>query len=296
MKRYLVDPDMSDDELSSMASEHMGYPVRIASYTGTFVLRKVHVEWTVTGESVLEEDVRVCTWHVIKAPGGVPSADWLTSDYEYVRDEFLAWWNLIKKHYGTNMSLTNIKFYDVGPAIERSGPPEREYIQNVPGTSTGFLLPPQVALSVTERAGAKKNWGRFYLPAMATVDASGGAHLQASGRPYEPMLNDVATSTDLLYEHLGTNGVPIVIYHPHLAANRPIKDKPVSDLPERPAEAVVVDTLQIDDVWDVIRRRRYEQVMVRVLRGVMSPDPPAAAAKPAASLEDVEDPSSAQTP
>ncbi|HVJ22527.1 MAG TPA: hypothetical protein VM756_01175, partial [Burkholderiales bacterium] len=62
-----------------------------------------------------------------------------------------------------------------------------------------------------------------------------------------------------------TAGVPIVVYSP-AKPERP--KKPSGTLPATVARALTVDTIQVDDIPDVIRSRRFNKTLLRVQRGV----------------------------
>lgn len=271
IQEWLSDPERSDAELSEALSEINGYSVVVATFTGDFEVRRIQVEWSVIGATVLDEDIRVCTFHAIKVAGGVPSADWVQADFDGCVTRFQTWWDAIKDWYNNGIQLSGIKFYKDGPNIAPPQPPVFDAtFTPVAGTSSGVHLPPQVALSVTERVGQKKNWGRFYLPNFAvTGGPSGLPTCTLQGRPATALITEVIDATDVMYEGAVAAGVPFVVYHPLLEANRPTGNPPApSTLPERPANAAMVDTLQVDDVYDVIRRRRWENPQLRELRGI----------------------------
>jgi len=266
IKRRLADPKEKDEALSQELSRINGYPVTVATYTGPFETRRVQLEWSLSGPNVLNEDVRVCTFHLVKLVGGLPSPDWQAADFGAIEVAFTTWWNSLKVWYSSGLSWSNISFYKEGPDLVPPQPPVYANPQSIPGTAIQSL-PPQVALSVTEIAGQKKNWGRFYLPAPATAGAgASGPTMTDAGRPTTALLTAVADATDTLYETCANGGRPFVIYRAKLAADRPHSGS--TPLPERPANAQTVESLQVDDVWDVIRSRRYETPMLRVQRAI----------------------------
>lgn len=240
----------------------------MAVYTGSFEVQRFQLEWSPIGTSLANEDVRVCTFHAIKLVGGSPTPSWDPADFVAMDNAFTSWWTAIHGYCVGTISWTGIKAYRAGPNVLPPQVPTYEATKSVPGSSTFGALPPQVALSVTEKAGAKKNWGRFYIPGLA-LEGTGGPTSTADGRPSTPLLTAMINATDTLYEAARIALVPFVIYHPKLDANRPTGNPPQpSNLPERPAEAVTVDQLQIDDVFDIIRRRRWETVTLREQRAV----------------------------
>jgi hypothetical protein len=269
LKRRLTDPSESDADLAEALSKQNGYPVLVTTISGDFETRRLQMEFSVTGASLLDEDIRVITFHAIKLSGGAPINTWDSADFQAMTVAIDTWWNAVKVWYHQNFVWTRLAFYRAGPNVV---PPQThvfESLQNSGGLSLGQTLPPQVAVSVTERAGQKKNWGRFYMPAPAVTSSTGVQAMTDSGRPNTAMLTAFADATDALYESQLTANRPFVVYRPLLEAGRPTKDRPQgSELPERPANAQTVDTIQVDDVFDVIRSRRWDNPTLRLQRGV----------------------------
>lgn len=270
-KRLLSDPNTTDEELEQILGLENGYPVAVTTITGNFEVRRVQLEFSVTGAALIDEDVRVITFHHIKLSGGQPVLTWDAADFSALDTAYTTFWNNIKGWYHSQMIWSRIAFYKAGPNIVPPQPPVYTADKSVPGTATAVTLPPQVAVSVTEIAGQKRNWGRFYLPAPTTVGPGAANALTNAGRPPGPVLSSWADQVDALYETALAANLPHVVYRPLLAANRPTGSPPTSsNLPERPANAQTVDQIQIDDVYDVIRRRRWERPTVRVQRAIGS--------------------------
>jgi hypothetical protein len=241
----------------------------MATYTGNFEVQRFQLEWEPVGGTLVDEDVRVCTFHSIKLVGGAPSASWDPADFISLDNAFTTWWTAMKVWCPPSIKWSAIKAYRAGPNVLPPQIPTYESTKSVPGTSASVTsMPPQVALSVTEKAGGKKNWGRFYFPALSTGGAGGGVST-VDGRPATVVTTALADATDALYEAARIALVPFVIYHKKLEANRPTGSPPApSSLPERPAEAVTVESIQVDDVFDIIRRRRWESVTLRTQRTI----------------------------
>lgn len=241
----------------------------MATFTGSFEVQRFQLEWGAVGASLIEEDVRVCTFHAIKLVAGSPTPSWDPADFIALDNAFQAFWTTMKLWCPATIALSAIKAYRAGPNVLPPQTPTYNVSLNVPGASSHEALPPQVALSCTEKAGAKKNWGRFYFPALATSSTGAAASGTIDGRPSVALTGALANAADTLYEAARIANTPFVIYHPKLEANRPTGKPPApSSLPERPAEAVTVEQLQVDDVWDIIRRRRWETVTLRTQRAV----------------------------
>jgi hypothetical protein len=131
--------------------------------------------------------------------------------------------------------------------------------KDVAGTGSGSMLPPQVAISVTEKAGSKLHWGRFYLP-NPIVGASG-----TYGRLETTYATAIANATDTMYEALKTAALHPVVYRRPLPVRTKVNGV---ELPARPGTAWSVTDIQIDDVFDVIRSRRWKYPALRTQRAI----------------------------
>lgn len=261
-KERLQSSEESDEELSVALSDAVGYPSSVATFSGEFELRRVQMIWTANDQAVGQDDVRVATLDLVKLAAGVPTSNWLAGDFTTVQTALNAFWTSLKAQYPPNVSASRIKIYKLGPNISPPQVPVYDAAWTGAGTNAiTNMLPPQVALSVTEKAGSKLHWGRFYLPA----PAAGTNQINPFGRPPSAFLGLVADYVDTLYETLRTNNLPVVVYRQPLPER---KKKNGTTLPARNASAWTVDDIQIDDVYDVIRRRRWKVPTLRVQRQI----------------------------
>jgi hypothetical protein len=258
--------DLPDEEVEALVSGPEAYPVTVASYTGAFELRKMVLQFTQADAAIATDDVRQCSIHLAKLSGGLPTADWLQADFDTCVAAVGTWWGGLASNWSAAVKLDRIKFYKAGPAIVPPQPPVYELDQDVVGTGGTFAMPPQVAISVTEKAGTKPHWGRFYLPAPEVDNGT------AYGRITTTLLTQIADRTDTMYSALRSASLPPVVYRAPLparftrAAERAGATEP--DLPAREASAWTVDQIQVDDVWDVVRRRRWKYPTLRVQRDI----------------------------
>jgi hypothetical protein len=257
----LNDPSESDEDLSAAVSEQSGSLSNVTTFSEPFSLRKAQVRWGRNSGAAAGTDDAVTTHHFIKLASGSPVASWDAADFLAVEGAFTTFWNALKANYASAYSLKQIRWYTVDPDVALSGPPVRIVDPALPGTNGGFALPPQVALSITERTTDAKAWGRFYMPGLA----SGGTALQANGRAVTAMITAHADAADAFYETCVTANVPGVVY----SSAKPARETAGgTELPAQPARALTVTTVQVDDLFDVIRSRRYNEPLLRVQRAV----------------------------
>jgi hypothetical protein len=144
----------------------------------------------------------------------------------------------------------------------------KTYAPALAGEDLGASLPPQVALTVTEKAGLQKNWGRFYLPPL------GAAYVNEFGRPTDAAITAIADATETMYDGWRTDGTPAVVYLEALPERSPTAEDPryrtKGTFAARGASATEVERITVDNVFDVIRSRRWERSTNRQERTVSS--------------------------
>jgi hypothetical protein len=97
---------------------------------------------------------------------------------------------------------------------------------------------------VTEETAVRKRWGRFYIPGFVVTDVS------TSGRFAGSVITQIADAAQTMYNEMNGAGRGFVSY--------------------RRADATfqLVSGIRVDDVPDVIRRRRFSTTLNRQLRPV----------------------------
>jgi len=256
----------SDEALSVALSDSLGYSAAVTTFSGSFEVRRAQVSFLMTSASGIDEDVRVCTFHQIKLASGSPIDTWVAGDFSGTVTAITTFWDAIKAYFPDKLVLDSIKFYREGPGIEPPQPPVYVQAALASAGGSGFpSLPPQCAISVTEKAGTKLHWGRFYLPAIAHTLSPSTQTMTNWGRPTSAMLNVFANAADTLYEGRKAANLPFVVYRRPLPARTKKNNAPLA---ARSASAWTVDDLQIDDVFDVIRTRRFDAPTLRVQRAI----------------------------
>lgn len=148
-------------------------------------------------------------------------------------------WTTMQVLTGNKLHLLEARFYAVqATAGAPMGDPVLVHTYDVPGTSSGKLLPPQVAVSVTFKTPTRKRWGRFYWPGLTD------SYLMPDGRLDPGICPQIADAVHNLTDRSGT-GAALVVWSP---THRSYED---------PTQ------IQVDDLYDVIRRRRYDKPTVR---------------------------------
>lgn len=264
----LHDPAESDEELTVAVSAAVARVADVATFEGAFETRKLHVLFGRTPGGTGLDDDAMFTIHFAKLAAGAPVSEWLEADFTAIEAALDTWWGTIKARYPAGTILKQFRWYAAGPQIEealggpgRTGPPRRVVDRNVAGTNTTSAhMPPQVAVSVTERTSDRSAWGRYYLPAPGAV-----GNLELTGRIPPSVQAIYADAGDALYETAAAASTPAVVY----STAKPARETAAGTaLPARGARILTVDTVQVDDVYDVIRSRRWKTPLLRLQRGI----------------------------
>jgi hypothetical protein len=251
----------TDEELGAAISAHTGRLATVTTFDEPFELRKAQVRWGRSSGAAAGTDDAVTTHHFIKLSGGTPTDDWLAADFQAIEAAFAAFWTTIKTIYVEQYSYKQMRWYKAGPDIVPPQAPVRVIDPAVVGTSASTtVLPPQAALSITEKTTDPKSWGRFYLPPPhpAVLDANTSRLTSATQTFF-------ADAVDTMYQAFLTAGTPAVVYS---SAKPSRATAGGGTLPARDARALTVDEIQVDDLMDVIRSRRWNEPLLRVQRAI----------------------------
>lgn len=204
--------------------------------------------------STTQEDYAQIGLNLINITGGDVDTSWTTGDYTTAEGFLDEWWTTVKAQIEADHKLVDYRWYrrqfnpvpDPNHRFLSSGPPQRITVKNSAGTKVAGLLPPQAAMSITLKTAVPKHWGRFYMPGLSAAAIDGW------GRWTSATMTAMANATAELVDDLqGADLQPVV------AVTQ--VDKVL-----RPA-LLGVTSVQVDDVPDVIRRRRPRQAAVRTI-------------------------------
>lgn len=246
------------DEMAACTLDNSCTPL---IWTAPYELRKATLKFSRTPTPTsLPQDAAMITFHVLNLTDGDPDDTWTDTDYSDAEAQFGTFWQAVDEWYRPETTLTDIVWTADGPAFTPHGesphPTLRVTSIVLPGTaSSGAMLPPQVAATVTEVTPAKytvtdvegvgtqirNRWGRFYMPAPISnaVDA---------GRLHSDFCDALADATLNLYTSMVEADLPIVMYSPTTGSSWS------------------VDEIHVDDIWDVVRSRRFEGPLNRHVR------------------------------
>jgi hypothetical protein len=227
----------SDDKMYSAAeTKAMG---TTATPPGIGV-RRCQIVWerTPTGST---EDVATTTHDFLNLTGGNPDDSWIDADFLSIEGRLDTMWNSLASYINNKTKIIQYRWYRIGPGIATPNPPVRLTTKSIAGQATQSL-PPQVALSVTEKTPVRRAWGRFYIPGPSASQV--GA---ADGRWNSSSTTAVMTAASTMYQGCVADGFPPVVYS------------------RTRQKAYTVEAVQVDDLLDVIRRRRWDKPITRAV-------------------------------
>jgi hypothetical protein len=188
------------------------------------------------------EDVATFSMDFLNMTGGEPDDTWDAGDFGTVETALDAFDTAWKPYRAPHTSLTQYRWYRIGPAISPPNPPVRITSKSVVGTGT-TSLPPQVAMTVTERTAVRRSWGRIYLPSLTTGTIGSG-----TGRIDSTCITTVANAMDALQGTCATADLLPVVYS------------------RARGRAYTVESIQVDDLFDVQRPRRWDRPLIRTVK------------------------------
>lgn len=217
--------------------------------------------WQITIEDTNSGDPgddAVITFDIVNFTANSIDSTWNDSDYNIVATRLNDFCTAWAAHMNTHLRFTQLRAYRMAwnnewpgssPQVKKnpfvkSGAPEFVRAIGASGLAQESQAP-QVSLSVTEEVPLRRAWGRFYLPGPATAGMASG-----TGRFSGTLVDAVALSAFTLYNGLAESEMYPVIPSTYI-------DK------ERTAVLQQVTAVRVDDVPDVIRRRRFQHALYR---------------------------------
>jgi hypothetical protein len=206
------------------------------------------------------EDYAQFKLDLLNITSGAVDTSWVPADFTAVATALDAFATRILPFVSSTHTLKEYRAYKMrfnpsdpgpghGPANPQrpfldSGPPVYVLAKNVFGTGTS-ATPYQVACTVTLKTPWPKHWGRIYIPGAALGMTSSGRWVTASQQT-------IADAAFDLQDDLAAAGFLITV--------------PVAQVAKERFHALLAPTsMVVDDIPDVIRRRRPKQAAVRAI-------------------------------
>jgi len=178
-----------------------------------------------------------CFFHFdfLNMTAGAPDDTWITSDYTGLETLVSAFCTSMVGFWSNLEKVTTFSWYRVGTGVSKPNPAERILVLGAPivGTVSSGFQAPQIATTITFRTGVRKSWGRTYIPYSLGVTSS--------RRLSSTQCDSIAGAANTLATGAATNDMHLVVV-----------SKPL-------ASSLNVEHVEVDDVLDVQRRRRWKQ-------------------------------------
>jgi hypothetical protein len=185
------------------------------------------------------EDVMVnVTHHALTSDDG-----WSETEMDDAATAYDAFFTSHESYISSEVSLKELRFYHFDPLNVPPRPHILDGVRTLNNLGTGnaaTTLPPQDAVTITWRTSIRKRWGRIYLGGFA-------GNASSDGRILHTLTTLLADDAETLVNAFATAGTDMVVW----------------------AEGVGGETIteiEVDDVWDVQRRRRYDSSLFREFR------------------------------
>jgi hypothetical protein len=197
-------------------------------------VRRVQLVFTRLPPGTFNEDVAVMHFDFMNYTSGNPDDTWIAADYAALETILNTWWTTVRAYCANNVTLKEYRWYRVGSGIVAPNPAARITANGVAGQVTTAMLPPQCSLSLSFHTAIRRSWGRTYLPGICTVSMTDNGMFSTA-------------EVDLLAAALNT-----------LVTSSAAADFQLVVISKALNAALAVEQVAIDNVVDVIRRRRWE--------------------------------------
>jgi hypothetical protein len=191
------------------------------------------------------EDEAIISLHLtVEAVAGTPGVALTATQAAAAEGVLNTWWTTVKAFTHTHCTLKEYRWRDFGgdfaagkTGLSKPGPIWRVTANGNAGTASTQPLPEQSSSTVTFQTGSRRHWGRVYMPGL-TISA-----LTGDGRIANTYRTGVGGAFQTLYNSLFglSANTSIMIWSPKYRGLMAVKE------------------IAVDDVPDVIRRRRPKQ-------------------------------------
>jgi hypothetical protein len=242
------------------------------------VVSKEDTEWRLcalvfsrTTPAGTNEDNAQFGLNITNITGGDLDRTWTATDYTDCETAIMEFWNALSPQISNTHTLKELRWYvrrfntnlPVGQPVttldpatgkpyarfENTGPPARVHPVALTGGNPGVVMPYQNAVSITFKTPTPKHWGRIYFPGMAATVMDTGFN---SGRLTTSAVSSMANQMAELVDDLAQKHFQLVV--------------PTTQVDGKFHVALQqVNQIQVDDIPDVVRRRRPKQARLHTI-------------------------------
>lgn len=214
----------------------------LQNFVGTGGVSKCTILWSRTTPAGTREDFVSTNLHMcvhVGAGSYVALTDSQKADAEADLDTFTT---AIAARQSNQFTLAYYQWHDIIVGDATYGQIDRSTTKSTAGGSASMRLPDQLSVNATFRTAARRHWGRIYLPGI------GSNHYETTyGRVTNAGCDGVASDVRTLANNLVANtaATELVIFSKAHGA------------------VLSVDEIHVDNVPDVVRRRRAKMASYR---------------------------------
>lgn len=180
-----------------------------------------------------------------------PTGQLLTqTQMDAVVTRFQTYWQYWAPNMSETIALDQFRYYDQQVWPTKSPLLYVRDVTDYPGTSTAQELPPQMAMSQTLETLTRKRWGRFYMPAPTVT-----AITQNSARITTAIVDAATVVLRDFIQGCKTDGAIPHVWSPRGGSGPP---------PFAAGSTENVTGVRMDDILDVVRRRRWQDAPYKV--------------------------------
>jgi hypothetical protein len=231
-----VELDVDDNIYTAAQKDRLGESAAAGTGIGA---RRAQLVFTRTPPGTFGEDVAVMHFDFLNLTAGAADDTWTTGDFTTLESAITTWWTAVKPSVSNVNTLTQIRWYRFGTGVAPPNPPVRITSVNVVATGGGTPCPPQCSTAIALHTGPRRNWGRTYLPMPPSSILSTGGTLNTTN------VDTIAAATNTMVGSAATNDFYLVVFSKAKAA------------------LLTVESIAVDNVVDIIRRRRWEHPTYR---------------------------------
>ena len=240
-------------DLTTVASVYHDLVQYLENLTTDEQWRRLQIVCDNIATGAVVQDKMIMTFDITNITGGQLDSTWDTTDYTTCESKFTTFLTTMTAHMQAWARFSQYRWYTMrfnppttSKPFQESGPPQRIQTLSLAGSGTNYQAP-QVAISVTEKTSWAKHWGRFYLPGI------NGTAMKTGGRIDDTLQASINNAVGTLYSDLAAADFQIQV--------------PVTQVDKAPQRILLnVTGTQIDDVPDVVRRRRPRNTLKRLVK------------------------------
>lgn len=210
----------------------------------------VVLTWTRTVSAGLREDIAETAFHFSTNAGpGAPCSPLNSATMASIEGFLGSWWSAVRTVVSNGFTLRDYSWRQfkasnpvgISGAVKYDPVSRLTSVANV-GADTGSRLPDQVSATISQHTASRRHWGRSYIPGVTIngLSASYG-HLSTA------YVTNLADNTRTMFNQCA--GLA--------AITNPVIWSPTK------RGIMSINKLDVDDVADVIRRRRAKQPVTR---------------------------------